>query len=96
MNLDMNVCHEIIDDFNNDFDSHDFINAFIKKHPAEYLQMLDLNSEPFRKLNSEIARFLADNQGTLHIKKDEDKVLSENVKGNDSLNAYWHKDPRKD
>ena len=58
--------------------------------------MLDLNSEPFRKLNSEIARFLADNQGTLHVKKDEDKVLSENVKGNDSLNAYWHKDPRKD
>ena len=70
------------------FDSHRFINEFMKQYEADYIAMLIPQEGGFQKLNSKIGRYLLNHQDKLKIQKN-DAGSSINVKGNDSNNAVW-------
>lgn len=82
----------IIDGLDNDFDSHDFIKEFMKRHEREYVEMLychiDTPNGIFRAVDAEIARFLSVHAMELGIRKNE-RCPSSNPKMNENDNQKW-------
>ena len=72
------------------FDSHRFINEFMKQYEADYIAMFTPQEGGFQKLNSKIGRYLLNHQDKLKIQKNDVGSSSINVKGNDSNNAVWN------
>lgn len=86
------IKNEVIQNISNDvFDSHEFIRNFKKKFEVEYVEFLNkYDDKPYRKVNSQIARFLSINKELLDI-KDNRKIESPNVFGNETSNGKWIK-----
>lgn len=83
----------IINELNDEFDSHEFIEQYITLYERDYVIMLieKIESEQiFRTVNASIGRFLSDNTTELRIDKN-GRETSKNVKGNDSENQGWIK-----
>lgn len=81
-----------------EFDSHQFIERFIRENEREYVEMLYAQKDSlaiFRTVHAHIAKFLADNAEELHICKDTEygdgRAESRNIKGYDSENQKWKK-----
>lgn len=75
----------------NKFDSHDFIEIFMKKYELDYVKFLiKYDLKPFRTLNSQIAIFLSKNASELNIQK-QGKGKSESVFGLEVDNERWLK-----
>ena len=81
---------QVIELLPNKFSSHLFIEKFIQEYEADYIRELVPERGGFRKLNSEIGRFLSTHSQTLHVEKI-GEATDENVKGYDSPNALWRK-----
>lgn len=80
-----------IDIEENTFDSHDFIEKFMKKYELDYIKFLTkYDNNPFRNLNSQIAIFLSKNASELNIQK-QGKSKSESVFGLNVDNERWLK-----
>lgn len=85
--------HEIINDMNDEFSSHDFIEKFAQKHESNYIDMLkeyQKTQNAFQTIHSMIAKFLSINQSSLNIKKSL-RGTSENVFGNEDVIQWWEK-----
>ncbi|MDD4670870.1 MAG: hypothetical protein PHG78_07575 [Bacteroidales bacterium] len=78
----------IIDRLEDEFDSHDFINALMHSE-GEYLRALERYSA-FRTFHAQIGRYLSINQRRLGIGKD-GRRMTRNVKGDVSVNQGWRK-----
>ncbi len=86
-------CENVIDELDNEFDTHKFIENFILKYEKEYVELLcsDINKNGiFRTTHSKIGRYLSINSSSLKIEKI-NKVDSENIKKYDSENQNWRK-----
>lgn len=86
---------DVIDNYlGQTFDSHEFIQKFIKYHEREYVEGLysAIYSAGgiFRAYHAKIGRLLADNQKTLGIRPIE-SVTSLNIKDYESENMMWTK-----
>ena len=83
---------EIINSIPTDtFDSHEFIRHFAKRFEMEYVQMLNnYDSEPFRNVHAQIAKFLSVNQEFFRINAT-GKCTSPNIFGIDDQNEGWVK-----
>jgi len=78
----------------NGFDSHEFIEEFIRMYEREYVELLsshiDSRGGIFKNAHSQIGRYLSQNSTLLNIEK-LDRVVSENIKRNDKDNQNWRK-----
>lgn len=81
-----------------EFDSHQFIERFIRENEREYVEMLYAQKDSpaiFRTVHARIAKFLVENADELHICKDCDgddgRAESRNIKGYESENQKWRK-----
>jgi hypothetical protein len=83
---------DILSELDFEFNSHDFIKKFAKIFEAEYISFLDhyRGQDAFRTVNSQIAKFLADNELSLDIHKTK-RVYSENIFGELDLIQGWRK-----
>lgn len=73
------------------FDSHEFIRYFTKRFEVEYVEFLSkFKQEPFRKVNSQIGKFLSENKVLLEI-IDDGVTKSPNIFGIESQNEKWIK-----
>lgn len=93
--MDMNIviALEVISYLDTEFDTHDFIRKLLERHPEVYGQSLVKHSEnggSVATVDGEISNFLARHASDLHITKIGD-VPSQNILGNISDNAKWHK-----
>ena len=79
----------IINQLDNEFDSHQFIKCFAKKFEPEYIDFLS-NYKSHKTVHSHIALGLAKYADALGINKGID-VLSESVFGNEVPNKKWSK-----
>ena len=76
-----------------EFDSHQFIERFIRENEREYVEMLYAQKDSpaiFRDVHAMIARYLVENADALAIKKT-GRTQSENIKGYESENQNWRK-----
>ena len=84
----------IIQELPEEFDSHDFIEAFLTKHEHTYVKWLceyqNVDSGIFRTLHSQIALCLSKDAEHFKIIK-KDKCDSENIKNYLSENQTWRK-----
>lgn len=93
----INRCKEVLNLLETNFDSHDFIKKYVEMFPAEYLEKLisalrnRQDIKAVTDVDSEIARFLSVHSGDLKIEKENDNSQSENILGNISSCAKWHK-----
>ena len=62
----------ILNELKDEFDTHDFINEFIRQEEKEYIELL-YQYKSFRKLNSQIGRYLEANKEDLRIEKNDGK-----------------------
>ena len=69
MNTKLIFIKTIIDNIaNNEFDSHEFIRKFAKEYEFDYVKFLShYDSEPFKKVHSQIAIFLLNNKAYFKI-----------------------------
>lgn len=88
----------VLESMPQEFDSHQFIERFIRENEREYVEMLyEQKDSPaiFRTVHAHIAKFLAENVDELHIYKDTEDgnghPESRNIKGYDSENQKWKK-----
>ena len=89
MLANITAIQRIISQLPRPFDSHAFIQKFSKEFQAEYVQLLTAyNDEPFLKIHGQIGKFLSENQTTLGIRQN-GKVLSQNIFGEQSENEQW-------
>ena len=93
--MQQNISHlrnDIISELESKFNSHDFIKKFAKRFESDYVNFLNnyRGSDAFRTVNSQIAKFLADNELSLNIHKTQ-KVKSENVFGQIDEIQGWRK-----
>ena len=93
--INLNQLRAVVAEMPQKFDSHDVIEAFIKKYEAEYVDLLyaQRQCDPyaiFRAVHAAIGRALAEHAKALGIRKT-DRVFSENIKGYDSENQGWEK-----
>ena len=93
--MQTNINHlrnDIISELESKFNSHDFIKKFAKRFEGDYILFLNnySGSDAFRTVNSQIAKFLADNETRLNIHKTQ-KVKSENVFGEIDEIQGWKK-----
>ena len=91
--ITLQQAQRVIDELNNGFDSHGFIEKYMILFERDYVSMLVEKIECdqiFRTVNASIGRFLADNQKELRIEKN-GRESSKNVKGNDTENQGWIK-----
>ena len=76
------------------FDSHEFIDTFIRVHEREYVEGLssaiDEEGGIFRAYHAQIGLLLSRRQHELGIRS-LGRVTSENIKGYDSENELWVK-----
>jgi len=82
----------ILSSLPNTFTSHDFIKRFSHNNETLYIDFLNLyrGSGAFNKVNSQIGKFLSDNEDFLRINKTR-KVMSENVFGEMDSIQEWIK-----
>ncbi len=93
--MQQNISHlrnDIISELESEFNSHDFIKKFVKRFERDYVVFLNNynDSDAFRTVNSQIAKFLADNDTRLNIQKTQ-KVKSENIFGEIDEIQGWKK-----
>lgn len=86
------LINDIISELGKEFNSHDFIKRFAKRFESEYISFLNQYSgqDAFRTVNSQIAKFLSDNELKLNIQKTK-RVTSENIFGEMDLIQGWRK-----
>lgn len=96
--MKIEIVKHVLESMPSEFDSHQFIERFIRENEREYVEMLyaQKNSPAiFRTVHAHIAKFLADNADELHICKDTEdgngRAESRNIKGYDSENQKWKK-----
>jgi hypothetical protein len=89
MKLELQKVKNVVDKMGEEFDSHNFITRYLNEYEKEYIQIL-ADSEVFRTANAQIGRFLSDHSVELGIEKVE-RVVSSNIKGNESENQNWVK-----
>lgn len=83
----------VLESMPQEFDSHQFIERFIRENEREYVEMLyEQKDSPaiFRDVHAMIARYLVENADALAIKKT-GRTQSENIKGYESENQNWRK-----
>jgi len=84
----------VIATLGNEFDFHEFIEAFVKMYEREYVELLysHINNmgSVFTNAHSQIGRYLLQNSPSLNIEK-LDKTVSENIKRNENVNQKWRK-----
>ena len=76
-----------------EFDSHQFIERFIRENEREYVEMLYAQKDSqaiFRDVHAMLVRYLAENADVLAIMKT-GRAQSENIKGYESENQNWRK-----
>ena len=76
-----------------EFDSHQFIERFIRENEREYVEMLYAQKDSqaiFRDVHAMLVRYLAENADVLAIMK-AGRAQSENIKGYESENQNWRK-----
>ncbi len=81
---------EILDMLGNEFDSHAFIFAFMRRFPREYTHGLYnyVNSDdPIRQFHAEIGKMLKSRDDLEAL----GKISSDNVRGMHSANEKWRK-----
>lgn len=91
--ITLQQAQRVMDELNNGFDSHDFIEKYMILFERDYVNMLVEKIESnqiFRTVNASIGRFLADNQRELGIDKN-GRQSSKNIIGNDTENQSWVK-----
>jgi hypothetical protein len=82
----------IISELSHEFNSHEFIRKFSKHFESEYVEFLYdyKGKDPFRKVHSQIAKFLSENKSDLKICKT-GKVPSQNIFGETDEIEGWKK-----
>lgn len=85
---------EVVQELDDEFDSHAFIFKFMQKFEAVYIGMLQPVEGGFQILDSWFGRTLLDCQAELEIQKEERESVSLNVKGNITSCALWKKQNR--
>ena len=84
----------IIATLGNEFDSHEFIEEFIRMYEREYVELLsshiDSRGGIFKNAHSQIGRYLSKNSTSLNIGK-LDRIVGENIKRNENDNQNWRK-----
>lgn len=93
--MQQNISHlrnDIIQELKTEFNSHDFIKKFAKRFEGNYIDFLNnyRGQDAFRTVHSQIAKFLAENESILNIRKTQ-KVKSENVFGEMDEIQGWRK-----
>lgn len=76
-----------------EFDSHQFIERFIRENEREYVEMLYAQKDSpaiFRTFHAMIARYSVENADALAIIK-AGRTQGENIKGYESENQNWRK-----
>lgn len=84
---------EVINNLNESFDSHEFIQKFIAMYEKEYVELLygyKDKTNIFQSFHSQIGFSLGNLCENLGIEKD-GRGLSSNIKGNESDNQKWRK-----
>lgn len=93
----LNKFQEVLNQLESNFDSHEFIKKYVEMFPKEYLEKLlpalskRQDIKGVTDVDAEIARFLSNHSADLKIEKDNDSSASENILGNISSCAKWHK-----
>lgn len=84
--------NEIISEFESDFTTLDFIKKFARRFEEEYIDYLNRHkgNGAFKTIHGQIARFLAENEPLLDIRRVR-KVKSEDVFGNNDETYVWEK-----
>ncbi|MDY0143524.1 MAG: hypothetical protein RBR97_16690 [Bacteroidales bacterium] len=89
MSANLVAIQRIIGQLQRPFDSHAFIQKLSREFQVEYVQLLSAyTDEPFIKVHGQIGKFLSENQTTLGIRQN-NKVLSKNIFGEQSENEEW-------
>ena len=81
---------DIVSIMDYEFDSHQFINSFVKKYPTSYGYLL-IKYDDVTSTHSQIANFLRNNAKDLQIEEDANKEKSNSIFGNEVPNAHWRK-----
>jgi len=85
------VFESILDSMEDEFESHDFIFAMMRRFPREYTQSLyecRRAKDPIQTLHAKIGRKLSDMKGRIVKMR---KKSSRNVRGLTSSNQFWKK-----
>ncbi len=85
------VFETVLDRMNDEFESHDFIFAMMRRFPREYTYALyecRRAKDPIRTLHSKIGRKLSGMKGRIGKTR---KKTSRNVRGLTSTNQFWKK-----
>ena len=88
--MDKDLFIKIISELPNQFDSHKFIRAMLKKYSREYGKLL-VNYGDVRVVNSQIAQFIADNSNEFGVKVLDNKFKSVDLFLNNVPNTLWEK-----
>lgn len=83
------IFSSIVEDMNNEFDSHDFIKEFIWRHPAIYGQLL-VKYDNVRIAHNQIGKFLLNHADVLEIEKVGDSG-TDDIFGHVNSCAKWKK-----
>lgn len=89
--MELKQAKQIINNLEGEFDSHTFIQEFIKKYPKSYGELL-IKYENATTVNSMIANYLRTNASKLSIARSETDTKSIDIFGNNAPNAVWRKD----
>jgi len=93
LNLNLaNVKMRIIDQMDNSFNSHDFIESFAEQYETEYIDFLDQykGNKAFQTVHSQIGKFLKEHENELGI-VGSGKTDNKNVFGNLNGIEKWKK-----
>lgn len=92
MNANIDAVRAVIDEMDDEFDSHDFIKNFSREIELDYVYLLATagTATPFQTVHSQIGMFLINNENNLNIRNVE-RVNSENIFGNVTPCALWEK-----
>ncbi len=88
--MDKKLFIQIISELPNQFDSHKFIRAMLKKYSREYGQLL-VDYGNVRVVNSQIAQFIADNSEEFEVKALDPRFKSVDLFLNNVPNTLWEK-----
>ncbi|MDE6721517.1 MAG: hypothetical protein K2J84_05145 [Bacteroidaceae bacterium] len=89
--MELKQAKQIINNLEDEFDSHAFIQKFIKEYPESYGELLG-KYKNITTANSVIANYLRTNASKLSIARSETNTNSIYICGNNVPNAVWRKD----